>query len=136
MVMKKFLMAAMLSSAFLLSGCNEVTPEQREAAQATNQRNMSSPDVVGVLPDGRKIRHVTVVVPNQYSHHVYFVDNATVSTNYSEQHGKVSTMETRVTLSPNPTNDEIIAAAEKLKVQQRAADEAELARLKIRLGIQ
>lgn len=135
MVMKKLFMAAVVGSALMLNGC-QPTAEEVAVAKVKSERNLSSPDVVGTLPDGRRIRHVEVVIPNQWSHHIYFVDNATVSTNYGETHGKTATMQTRVTLSSNPTNEEIIAAGEELKQQQKAADEAELARLQKKLGIQ
>lgn len=133
--MKKLLITAVMTSALMLTGC-QPTAEEVAVAKVKSERNLSSPDIVGTLPDGRRIRHVEVVIPNQWSHHIYFVDNATVSTNYGETHGKSATMQTRVTLSANSSPEEIIAAGEELKKQQEAADKAELARLQKKLGVQ
>lgn len=131
--MKKLLITAVMASALMLTGC-PATPEEIAVAKVKSERNLSSPDIVGTLPDGRRIRHVEVVIPNQWSHHIYFVDNATVSTNYGETHGKSSTMQTRVTLSANSTPAEIIAAGEALKKEIDDAEEAEYQRLKAKRG--
>lgn len=133
--MKKAFMATLLSSLVLLTGCPATPEEQREARIQTEQ-SASSPLLVATLPDGRSVKRVEIKIPNHYSHFVYFVDNATTSVNYSQQRGKTSSMETRVSLSSNPTADEVIKAAEQIQVQQLAADKAEYSRLKQKLGEQ
>lgn len=119
----------------MLTGC-EVTPEQVARAKDITTSSFSNPEQIATLPDGRAVKRAIVVRPNQHDHVVYFIDNATVTNNYEEQNGKVTDNKVRVTLSRNPSPEEIIAAADKLKQQQRAADEAEFARLQKKLGVQ
>jgi hypothetical protein len=133
--MKKVLMAALLSSVVLLTGCPATPEEQREARVQTEQ-SAGSPLLMATLPDGRAVKRIEIKIPNQYSHYVYFVDNATTSVNYGQHRGKTSSMETRVSLSSRPTADEVIEAAEQIKSQQLAADKAEFSRLKQKLGEQ
>lgn len=133
--MKKILMAAVAASALLLAGC-PATPEDIAQAKQATVSSFSNPELVGRLVDGRSVKRVVVTIPNRHDHYVYFVDNATVSTNYAETHGKTTVLQTRVALSANSTADEIIAAAEQLKKEQEAADKAELARLQKKLGVQ
>lgn len=131
--MKKILMAAIAASTLLLTGC-PATPEDIARAKTQTLSGFTNPDVVGYLSDGRAVRHVLVVRPNQHDHHVYFVDNATVSNNYEVPNGKVTVNQTRISLSSNSTPAEIIAAAEQLKKEQDAAEEAEYQRLKLKRG--
>lgn len=133
--MKKILMAAIAASALLLAGC-PATPEDIARAKSQTVSSFSNPELVGRLSDGRSVKRVVVTIPNRHDHYVYFVDNATVSTNYEETHGKTTALQTRVSLSTNPTPAEIIAAGELLKQEQEAADKAELARLQKKLGVQ
>jgi hypothetical protein len=135
MTLHKLLMATLLSSCFLLTGC-PATPEEIATARSQTMSSLSNPDLVGKLADGRSIHRVVVVMPgaNAHNHYVYFVDNATVSSNYAVQEGKVTVNNTRVSLPANMTTDEVIAAAEELKKQQRATEEAEYSRLKQKLG--
>lgn len=133
--MKNVLVAALLSSFVLLAGC-PATPEEKQEARVLTEQSASSPLLIATLQDGRAVRRIEVKIPNQYSHYVYFVDNATTTVNYGQQRGKTSSMETRVALSSNPTADEVIKAAEQIKAQQLAADKAEYSRLKQQLGEQ
>lgn len=46
--------------------------------------SMSYPQPVGTLPDGRVVQHVTIQRGMlQQDHHIYYVDRADVTTNYS-----------------------------------------------------
>lgn len=131
--MKKILMATLLSSFVLLTGC-PATPEEKREARVQTEQSAGSPLLVATLPDGRAVKRIEVKIPNQYSHYVYFIDNATTSVNYGQSRGKTSSMETRVSLSSNPTADQIIEAADELKKQREAAEEAEYQRLKAKRG--
>ncbi|MNF04736.1 hypothetical protein D3C80_2043230 [compost metagenome] len=64
---------------------------------------------------------------------MYYIDNATVSSNNAFSSGKTTGNETLVTL-PNGSPEEIIKYAESLKAKERASDEAELVRLQKKLG--
>lgn len=131
--MKKILMAAIAASTLLLTGC-PATPEDIARAKAQTVSSFSNPEMVGRLSDGRSVKRVIVIIPNRHDQFVYFVDNATVSTNYEETHGKTTALQTRVSLSANPTPAEIIAAGEALKKEQDDAEEAEYQRLKAKRG--
>lgn len=133
--MKKILMATLMSSLVLLVGCH-ATPEEQRNARVRTEQNASNPLIIATLPDGRAVKRIEVAIPNNYSHFVYFVDNATTSVNYGQSRGKSSSMETRVSLPSDPTANQIIEAAEQIKMQQLAADRAELSRLKQKLGEQ
>lgn len=56
-----------------LAACDEDSPE----IAAMNKANLSAPETVGVLPDGRKIQRVTLQRARGYPHYVYFVGNVT-----------------------------------------------------------
>ena len=131
--MKRILMAAIAASALLLAGC-PATPEDVAWAKSATVSSFSNPELVGRLPDGRAVKRVIVVQAQRHDQFVYFVDNATVSTNYEEPAGKVTINQTRVSLSSNPTAAEVIAVAEDLKRQQDEAEEAEYQRLKAKRG--
>lgn len=133
--MKKILLTALLSSFVLLTGC-PTTPEEVREARVQNEQNASSPQLIVRLPDGRAVNRIEIKIPGRYSHYVYFVDGATTTVNYGESHGKTSSMETRVSLPANPSASQVIEAAEQIKSQQLAADKADLARLKQKLGEQ
>lgn len=109
-----------------LSAC--YSPEEIEAVHQQNDRSneasFKNPEQVGVLPDGRKVHMVSVRYSKQGSgyvneHYIYFVDN-NISDNYSIQSGKTRTEVVDVFLPENPTNDQIIAAAEKIKQEKQA----------------
>lgn len=137
-MLKKILMTALMSSFVLLTGCPspEEVAQQQERAKAITESNLANPETIGTLADGRAVSRFVVKPLNSYEHdhYVYFIDNASVSTNYEVRSGKTTHNETRVSLSSSPTTDEIIALAEQLKQQQKSADEAEFARLKQKLG--
>lgn len=133
MVMKKLLIAALAASTLLLTGC-PATPEDIARAKQATVESFSNPERVGVLSDGREIRRVIVSRANRHDQFVYFVDNATVSTNYAVQSGKTTFNQTNVALSTKPTNEEILRAAEQIKTQIDEAEEAEYQRLKLKRG--
>lgn len=131
--MKKLLAVSLLGLA--LVGCGP-TPEDIAKAKVTNTAASANPEIMGVLPDGRPIRSVRIDNPHSsHWHYVYYIDNATVTANNTFQSGKTSANEAIVALPANSTPDDIINYAEGLKAKQRASDEAELARIKARLGI-
>lgn len=87
-----------LGVAFLVVACdNPVEERQKTVASAAN------PEVIATLPDGRTLHRLTVFVPNQADHFVYFFrdknglkDTSTVSVNYSVPTGKTSYNQTVV----------------------------------------
>lgn len=130
--MKKLLAVALLGLA--VAGCGP-TPEDFARAKAVNSAASANPEVMGILPDGRPIRSVRIDNPySSHTHFVYYIDNATVTSNNAFSSGKTTANEALVTL-PNGSPDDIIKYAEGLKAKQRADDEAELARIKARLGL-
>lgn len=131
--MKKVLAVALLGLA--IAGCDP-TPQDFATANMKNSAAASRPEVMGVLPDGRQIRSVRIDNPHSsHWHFVYYIDNATVTANNTFSSGKSTANEAIVTLPANTSPDDIIKYAENLKAQQRAKDEAELARIQKRLGI-
>jgi hypothetical protein len=137
-MLKKILMTSLMASFVLLAGCPS-TPEEivekEKLTQARNEASIANPEQVGVLPDGRAVNRIRTWVQGEYyAHYVYFIDSANVSTNYSVRSGKTTFNQTNIALPSNPTTDEVIALAEKLKQEQKSADEAEFARLKQKLG--
>lgn len=137
-MLKKILMTSLMASFVLLAGCPS-TPEEivekEKLTQARNEASIANPEQVGVLPDGRAVNRIRTWVQGEYyAHYVYFIDSANVSTNYSVRSGKTTLNQANIALSSNPSTEEIIALAEKLKQDQKTADEAEFARLKQKLG--
>ena len=130
--MKKLFIAALFGLA--VAGCGP-TPEDIANAKASNTASSADPQVMGTLPDGRPIRMVRINNPYaSHWHYVYYIDNATVSNNAAFQSGKTTANEALVTLPSNTTPDDMIKYAQKLKADERASDEAELARLQKKLG--
>lgn len=130
--MKKLLAVALLGLA--VAGCGP-TPEDLANAKVMNSAASADPQTMGVLPDGRAIRMIPINNPYaNHRHYVYYIDNATVSANAAFQNGKATSNEALVTLPSNASPDDIIEYAQKLKADERANDEAELARLQKKLG--
>jgi uncharacterized membrane protein len=91
--MKKILALAVLSLA--LVGCG---PTQYEAA-ASNSVNLSNPQKIGSLPDGRVIERVTIVIPGKsHSHYVYFVEGGGSTVNRAVSAGKTTRIQTNAFL--------------------------------------
>lgn len=112
------------------------SPSREEVERAENQTkaNAQAPKFVVNLPDGRPIHRIRVVVPGNHDHYVYYIDNADVTTNRAVQNGKTTANNVTASLSVNPTVQEVIDLAERLKVEQREADLKEYQRLKTLIG--
>lgn len=129
---------AILSACSLLVACGRTPEEKAEDTrriEVFNKASLESPELIGTLPDGRAVNRVAISKEGDYYHHyVYFVDNATVSANQSVPYGKSRENRPMISLPAAPTAEEIIEAAERIKKEQAASDEAEFERLKQKLG--
>ena len=132
------LVVSILSTCALLTACGKTPEEKAEdtrRVEAFNKASLDSPELIGTLPDGRAVNRVEINKEGDYYHHyVYFVDNATVSANQSVPYGKSRANKPMISLPAAPTAEEIIEAAERIKKEQAASDEAEFERLKQKLG--
>lgn len=81
----------MVCAALLLTSC--VSQEDREEAAMETARSFSQPEVVGTLPDGREVKVVVRVIPQQHSHFIYFVENGGVTTNREVSVGKTTQLQ-------------------------------------------
>lgn len=102
---------AILLAVLALAGCQDEA--QRRAETAANAAN---PEFVAKLADGRVISRVKIINADR-DHFVYFVDNATVSTNQTIQEGKQYYNAVQVSLPANPSADDIIKEGERLKTE-------------------
>lgn len=136
--LNKAVLTALLSTCVLMAGCERTTEEKAEdtrRVEAFNKASLEKPELIGTLPDGRAVNRAAIQKEGEYDlHYVYFVDNATVSLNHSIPNGKSTINRTLVSLPTDPTAEEIIAAAERIKKEQVDLDEAEFERLKQKLG--
>lgn len=116
---------------FILLGCGQ-TPEEKIVfdktrsdnvvrVSALNQKSLDNPVLVGRTKSGKTVTMATVgfICPTcdggrPEEHYIYMVDGVTTN-NYSYQSGKTTVHKTEVMLSDNPTAEEIIAEAERLK---------------------
>lgn len=132
--MKMYLLgAALIAVAASLAGCDP-TPEQIRTAAINTAENAANPQTIASLPDGRKVKRIEVDVAGGYDHYVYFVDGAEVTTNYDQQHGKTTFNQVTVSLPKNPTAEQVIAVAERVRAELEAAERAELKRLEEKYG--
>lgn len=121
--MKKLLLGLLItSSAMLLTSCS--SPEEIAKAKVDvagyNKEALKHPEVIGTLPDGQVVSLVVLkriesnISTTPKDHFVYSVGNATTD-NYSVQSGKTTVPVVDVYLPEKPTNEQILAAAEKIK---------------------
>lgn len=121
--MKKILLGLLItSSAMLITSCS--SPEEIAKAKVDvagyNKEALKHPEVVGTLPDGQVVSLVVVqriestISTTPKDHFIYFVGQATTD-NYSVQSGKTTVPVVDVYLPEKPTNEQILAAAEKIK---------------------
>lgn len=132
--------------ACFLTGCNFFeTPESEEiifksileSINSENKKSIENPTLIGTTPFGDDIyfANITYVCtgcnPKYYSenHTLYFIGN-TITKNYKVMAGKHMKNKVEVFLGENPSPEEIIKEAERLKKEIENQEEKEYLRLK------
>lgn len=134
--------------ACFLTGCNffeTPTPEAEalilknrlESINSENKKSLENPILIGKTPFGDDIyaANIKYVCPNcnpkyDYEKHtLYFIGN-TITKNYKVRSGKLLKDKVEVFLSENPSPEEIIKEAERLKKEIENQEEKEYLRLK------
>ena len=118
-----------------LAGCSPPTAEEKAEASRETAKSASSPEAVATLPDGRVVNKIKITrAESTTPHYVYFIENATTTTNYNVPSGKSSYNQANIGLSSEVTPEQLIKMAEEVKAQMQKRDEEEYARLKEKLG--
>lgn len=131
-----------------LTGCNffdKPTPEAEalilknslDSINSENQQAISNPTLIGTTPFGddiyvAKIKYVCPDCNPEYDyekHTLYFIGN-TITKNYKVRNGKSHKDKVAVFLGQNPSSEEIIKEAERLKKEIENQEEKEYLRLK------
>ena len=132
--------------ACFLTGCNFFeTPEAEaiilknilESINSENQKAIENPNFIGKTPFGNDIysANIKYVCPDcnpkyDYEKHtLYFIGN-TITKNYKVRSGKFLNDKVEVFLGENPSPEEIIKEAERLKKEIDIQEEKEYLRLK------